>query len=559
MKNIILLILPLLLTSQLFAQTYDLQLVPVENAQSPGGNYKAKIQLRKNSGADFQVGHANIRVSFNEAGLSPLGDPFFAEHNFDDGASAAYADITSIGSADSIISLNIFLNPAQSGTPTLGNDWTDVATLAFTILDTLESSRLHFRTAFPNTVIFEDDQITLLDQGVFTGLDEILRPVYPCTGTPEAGTTEAGNNPVCAGESVNLSLFGVSLQSGLSYQWLSSSDGSVYLPVGGATDSILTTPLSTDTYFKCAVTCTASGFFDESSPLLVTLKPFNECYCFAGAGSNMGEKIAQVQVNTLSNSSAGTEGYEDFTNLSTTLSRLSAYPFTGVVSNGNPDDEIIVWIDFNMDGDFEDPGEEVFNSPSGAGPHTGNISIPADAALGDTRMRVRLHNTASGPNVSPCGLSALGQVEDYSINISPCVLQNWFADVDGDGFGDFASSLSACSPPTGFVSDNTDCNDANSTVYPGAPEICGNGIDEDCDGTIDESLVIWTGNGDGVFWDDPANWDNQIVPLACNDIIIPENMEVTVPAGYTATGNTLEVATSSSLSITLTANLIIGQ
>jgi hypothetical protein len=61
----------------------------------------------------------------------------------------------------------------------------------------------------------------------------------------------------------------------------------------------------------------------------------------------------------------------------------------------------------------------------------------------------------------------------------------WFADADFDGFGDATSSTSACSVPSGFVADDSDCDDTDSTTYPGAVEVCLDGVDNNCDG--DES------------------------------------------------------------------------
>lgn len=66
------------------------------------------------------------------------------------------------------------------------------------------------------------------------------------------------------------------------------------------------------------------------------------------------------------------------------------------------------------------------------------------------------------------------------------LLVTWYRDADGDGYGNPAQSISSCSPPAGFVLNNTDCNDGNATINPGALEVCGNGIDDDCDGLVDE-------------------------------------------------------------------------
>ena len=46
----------------------------------------------------------------------------------------------------------------------------------------------------------------------------------------------------------------------------------------------------------------------------------------------------------------------------------------------------------------------------------------------------------------------------------------WFADTDGDGFGDPAVSLAACTAPAGFVADDQDCDDTDPAVNPGVPD-----------------------------------------------------------------------------------------
>lgn len=64
----------------------------------------------------------------------------------------------------------------------------------------------------------------------------------------------------------------------------------------------------------------------------------------------------------------------------------------------------------------------------------------------------------------------------------------WYADADGDTFGEPATSQAACTQPSGYVLDNTDCDDSSSAVSPVDPEVCG-GSDENCDGATDESTA----------------------------------------------------------------------
>ena len=58
----------------------------------------------------------------------------------------------------------------------------------------------------------------------------------------------------------------------------------------------------------------------------------------------------------------------------------------------------------------------------------------------------------------------------------------WFYDADGDGFGAAAGEPAGCTPPPGYVLRDGDCDDFLPDVFPGAREVCGDGIDQDCDG-----------------------------------------------------------------------------
>ncbi len=82
----------------------------------------------------------------------------------------------------------------------------------------------------------------------------------------------------------------------------------------------------------------------------------------------------------------------------------------------------------------------------------------------------------------------------------------WYADTDGDGFGDASVATLACRAPPGQVADATDCDDADDTVSPASPELCG-GADENCDGVVDEDpsdAPSWYADTDGDGYGDAA-------------------------------------------------------
>ena len=117
-------------------------------------------------------------------------------------------------------------------------------------------------------------------------------------------------------------------------------------------------------------------------------------------------------------------------------------------------------------------------------------------------LNLMIHNsTSSVLNVTNCGVytlngqnySASGTYTQLTTNIHGCdstITLNlsivgsltYYQDLDNDGYGNAAVSQTGCAAITGYVTNSLDCDDNNNAIYPGALDIAGNGIDEDCNG-----------------------------------------------------------------------------
>ena len=94
----------------------------------------------------------------------------------------------------------------------------------------------------------------------------------------------------------------------------------------------------------------------------------------------------------------------------------------------------------------------------------------------------------------------------------------WFADTDGDGFGDANTSDIDCDAASGWVSDDTDCDDTNADAWPGATEVAYDGIDQSCDGS---DLCDVDGDGydyDGEFcYGDDCDDDDEDIHIGADE------------------------------------------
>src|SRR5690606_31202730 len=249
----------------------------------------------------------------------------------------------------------------------------------------------------------------------------VIESINGCEGISDEITAQISQETAFDGSELYLTANGVLGSAGITYQWQKSPNGiSDWTDVVNANEMVAVInaegEITDKTYFRLKVTCTETQTEHISSVVFYEIVPE---YCYAGASNNFSAKINNVSFANIDNTSTGYD-YEDFTNIVADVIIGNTYTFSASTQSttGAVNYEILVWVDFNYDGDFDDDGEFLLQT-SGTSPWTGNITIPENVSLGQRRMRIRLHSTNYyQPNATPCGESDSGQVEDYTINIT---------------------------------------------------------------------------------------------------------------------------------------------
>jgi len=233
-----------------------------------------------------------------------------------------------------------------------------------------------------------------------------------CTATVPTGL--ASSNVTSTGATLNWSAV-----AGATYDVQYRVVGApTWTTIAAGSNSLTLTGLTALTQYEAQVrsVCTSTSSAYSASVNFTTLNT-SLAYCASKGNSVADEYIGRVQVGTINNASGANAGYGNFTAISTNLSKSTAYTITVTPTwtGSSYAEGYSVWIDYNVDGDFTDAGEQVWTKAAAtATPASGSFTVPATAATGATRMRVSMKYNGIPTS---CETFSYGEVEDYTVNI----------------------------------------------------------------------------------------------------------------------------------------------
>ncbi len=245
---------------------------------------------------------------------------------------------------------------------------------------------------------------------------------------------------------------------------------------------------------------TLSGFYwpcDPAAAVITAGGPTTFCQ-----GGSVGLNLSGAYNNYLWNTGATTGSISA---TSTGNYSLTAYDFDGCPHPSNTISVTAlpnaIWF---ADSDGDGYGNAGQSQTTCTGAPSGHVADNTDCNDGNASINPGANETCNNID-DDCNGTA-----DDGLTFS-----TWYADADGDNYGNIGSFTNACSQPSGYVSNGTDCNDNIAAINPGTAELC-NGIDDDCDGSTDEgcNTYTWFADADGDSFGNPAISTTTQTPVA---------------------------------------------
>ena len=263
-------------------------------------------------------------------------------------------------------------------------------------------------------------------------------------------------------------------------QWEESADGVVFAPVSGANAiTYLAAPLSM-MYYRATYNCPVSGCLLTSNVEMIDIMPALTFYADAD-GDGYGAGVAIMACEQPINTKPNNDDCDD--------SMAAVNPVAQEICNGGIDDDCDGFTDND---DSSIVGQSTYYTDSdtdGYGTGAAILSCVQPANTSDNNADCNDGNMLINPAAQEICNEGIdddcdGLFDDADSNVTGQI--TYYADSDTDGYGAGAAIL-ACIQPANTSNNNTDCNDSNININPGAQEICNSNVDDNCNGYADDA------------------------------------------------------------------------
>jgi uncharacterized repeat protein (TIGR03803 family) len=301
-------------------------------------------------------------------------------------------------------------------------------------------------------------------------------------------TTSVNSNNFCVGSSLNVAYTATGSYGAANIftAQLSNASGSFANPVAignttsatsGTIEAVIPANTTSGTGYRIRVVSSNKAVIGSDNGNDITITALVTFY-LDGDGDGYGDNSKPVQACSAPQGSFSKFFVTDNTDCDD--SKASVHPGAAEVCNG---------VDDNCDGQIDEGVKTTFYADTD-GDGYGNNSITTQACSAptgyvsdntdcdDTKASAHLNATEVCNGVDD---DCDGQIDEGIPTVT------YYRDGDRDGYGNPADNVTSCSPPTGYVTNSTDCDDTKSSIHPGAVEVCANGIDDNCNGLTDEN------------------------------------------------------------------------
>ena len=249
--------------------------------------------------------------------------------------------------------------------------------------------------------------------------DYVITIVDACNMVSSPGNTISNVGYTTVGSTVHLSVQFPFPSA--TYQW-QEADDSLFtqnvVQLGNASTQQITA--STSRYYRCQTSCGSMVYYSTPKRLEVYCHPINNV-----AGPLVNDQIAEVNVfssvNPIQSVSTVSSTYMSYISTipAAGISRLENVPMLLWTFAPNPSQAVGVWIDYNQNTIFETTEYLNLVSPGLNSPFVGVFTVPMDAKLGFTMMRIRSNANAAAAAGTACDTYISGETEDYLVQILP--------------------------------------------------------------------------------------------------------------------------------------------